>query len=442
MNIVMMTNTYKPIVGGLEKSVEVFSDEYRKRGHKVLIVAPEFEGTPKKEEGIFRVPAIQHFNKTDFSVELPLSPQLNSALKKFKPDIIHSHHPFLIGDTALRAAARLNTPIVFTNHTLYEENTHYVPGDSEAMKQFVVKLAKGYANLCDHVIAPSQSVANLLRQREVTAPIDVLPTGIYIDQFKKGDGRTFRKFFDIPKDAFLVGIIGRVAPEKNVLFLSKAVTEFLKKNKSAYFVVVGSGPSMDEIKTSFERNKIEERLVCAGVLKGKQLISAYDSLDVFAFASHSETQGLVLVEAMATGTPVVAVNAPGVREVLKDKINGRMIERDHVQEFVACLDWLASQSAQKKAVLAKNARKTAKEFSVFNCVQKALEIYSSVIKKRRKEHDLQNNPWKKAMHMIKTQVEIMANTSTATASAVASVPKTTLKKVTKKVENIVKQGVD
>lgn len=442
MKIVMMTNTYKPIVGGLEKSIEVFSDEFRKRGHKVLIIAPAFEGTDEKEKNILRLPSIPNFNQTDFSIELPISTQLNAALKKFKPDIIHTHHPFLVGDTALRASAKFNVPIVFTNHTLYEENTHYVPGDSEAMKTFVVKLAQGYADLCDQVIAPSESVAKLLKDRGVHTPIEVLPTGIYVDHFKQGDGKTFRKFYDIPKNAFTVGIISRLAEEKNVLFLSKAVITFLKKNKNAYFVVVGSGPLLKEIKSLFEKSKLSQRLITTGVLQGKQLVSAYDALDVFAFASHSETQGMVLAEAMAAGTPVVAVDAPGVREIVIDKQNGRLIKKDNIREFAACLDWLEKLSAQKKIELSNNAQKTAQEYSVPLCVDKALKLYSATIKLHLKEKDLENSPWRKAMRMLKTQTEIMANTSNATASAVFGIPQTTVKNISNKIKKVYKEFIE
>ncbi|MBU1087918.1 MAG: glycosyltransferase [Candidatus Omnitrophica bacterium] len=435
MRIVMMTNTYKPILGGLEKSVEVFSEEYRKRGHKVLIVAPEFENTPKKEKDVFRLPAIKNIGDSEFSIEMGISLDLHKALKRFKPDIIHTHHPFLIGDTALRAAAKFNVPLVFTNHTLYEQNTHYLPGgNSAAMKKFVVRLAKGYADLCDQVIAPSESVANLLKKRGVKTPIEVLPTGIYIDQFKKGDGVTFRKFFDIPKDAFVVGIIGRMAQEKNVPFLLKAVTAFLKKNKNAYFVVVGGGPLLESIKSSFEKNKLGDRLICTGVLKGKQLISAYDALDVFAFSSHSETQGLVLVEAMASGTPVVGVDAPGVREVIEDKKNGRLLKNDNVQKFAEALSWIAKQSPQERAALNKNARKTAQEFSVPICVKKALKLYSSAIKRQRKQCDLDKSAWKRNVRLLKAQAELMVNTTKASVAAVSGIPKTTALKAVKMVK--------
>ncbi len=434
MKIVMMTNTYKPIVGGLEKSIEVFSNEFRKRGHKVLIIAPGFEGTEKNEKDIFRLPSIPNFNHTDFSVELPVSTQLNKVFKKFNPDIIHTHHPFLVGDTALRASAKFDIPIIFTNHTLYEENTHYVPGDSTAMKTFVIKLAKGYADLCDQVIAPSESVAELLKKRGVRVPIEVLPTGIYVNDFKKGDGDTFRKFYDIPPQAFAVGIISRLAEEKNILFVSKAVVTFLKKNKNAYFVMVGSGPLLEEIKSIFEKEKLSQRLITTGVLKNKQLVSAYAALDVFAFASHSETQGMVLAEAMAAGTPVVAVDAPGVREIVKDKQNGRIIKKDSIREFAACLDWVFKLSVKDRKDLSKNAQHTAQEYSVPLCVDKALKLYTLTIKLHRKEKDLENSLWRKAMRMLKMQSEIMANTSSAATSAVFGIPLTTMNNITKRIK--------
>ncbi|MDD5070916.1 MAG: glycosyltransferase [Candidatus Omnitrophica bacterium] len=434
MKIVMMTNTYKPIVWGLEKSIEVFSNEFRKRGHKVLIIAPGFEGTEKNEKDILHLPSIPNFNQTDFSIELPVSTKLNGALKKFKPDIIHTHHPFLVGDTALRASAKFDIPIIFTNHTLYEENTHYVPGDSEAMKTFVIKLAQGYADLCDQVIAPSESVAKLLKKRGVSSPIEVLPTGIYVDEFKKGDGDTFRKFYDIPKGAFVVGIISRLAEEKNVLFLSKAVATFLKKNKNCYFAVVGSGPLLKEIESIFEKNKLSERLIVTGVLQAKQLVSAYDALDVFVFASHSETQGMVLAEAMAAGTPVVAVDAPGAREIVSDKQNGRIIKKDNIREFAACLDWFFKLSAQEKKILSKNAKQTAEGYSVPLCVDKALKLYTATIKMHRKEKDLENSSWRKAMRMLKIQSEIMSNTSNATASAIFGIPQAIVENISKRMK--------
>lgn len=422
MNIVMMTNTYFPIVGGLEKSVQTSVEEYRKRGHRVLVVCPEDYDAPNDEKGVYRVPAIQNFNNTDFSVELPVPNDLRKVLKDFQPDIVHTHHPFLIGDTALRIASEHNIPIVFTHHTLYEENIHYVPGNSKIMKKFVIELSKGFANLCDHVIVPSKSVETMLKQRGVTRPIDVVPTGIYLDHFRKGDGRVFRKFFEIPQDAFVTGIISRIAAEKNVGFLTEAMTAYLKKNKKAYFVVVGQGPSLEKLQDEFRAQKLDDRLVCTGLLKGTQLISAYKALDVFCFASHSETQGLVLAEAMATGAPVVGVDAPGVREVIKHKKNGYMVQKDDVQEFCRGIKWVANQSPAKKGSLTRMAHKTAREYGIDKCVDKALKLYQNTLKDELVKVNVKDSHWQRSKRILKIQTDLFSNFTRATGDALWEIP--------------------
>ena len=167
MNIAMFTNTYLPHVGGVANSVRRLTEDCRERGHHVCVVAPEFPDMPDEEKEIIRVPAIQNFNGSDFSVSLPAPFLLSETLDEFKPEIIHTHHPYLLGDTALRVSANRDLPLVLTYHTMYERYTHYVPGDSPRFKRFVIELASGFANLCDHVIAPSESIAQILKERNI-----------------------------------------------------------------------------------------------------------------------------------------------------------------------------------------------------------------------------------------------------------------------------------
>ncbi|MFW6163868.1 MAG: glycosyltransferase, partial [Planctomycetota bacterium] len=228
MRIAMFTNTYLPHVGGVAQSVDRFTRGYRQRGHRVLVVAPRFEGQPEAEEDVVRLPAIQNFNGSDFSVVLPASDELRRAIEAFEPEIIHSHHPFLIGNTALRQAARYGVPLVYTLHTMYEHYTHYVPLGRDAMKRYVVELVTGYANLCDGVIAPSESVEAILHDRGVTTPIAVVPTGVDTETFGSGDGRAARQRLDMPSGAFLIGHVGRLAPEKNLVFLAQALAHTLE----------------------------------------------------------------------------------------------------------------------------------------------------------------------------------------------------------------------
>mgnify|MGYP005726068679 FL=1 len=182
----MLTNTYLPHLGGVARSVSAFTEQLRVSGHQVLIVAPTFENQPEEELDVIRIPAIQHFNGTDFSVRLPIPVELSDKIELFNPDIVHSHHSFLMGDTALRVAALYNVPIIFTHHTMYEQYTHYVPGDSLALKRYVIDLTTSYANLCNRVIAPSESVREILIKRKVTQPIEVIPTGVDVATFMQG----------------------------------------------------------------------------------------------------------------------------------------------------------------------------------------------------------------------------------------------------------------
>lgn len=382
MNILMMTNTFTPVVGGLERSIETFSSEFRKRGHRVLVVAPEFENLPAREEGVARVPAIRQVNGSEFSLYVPVPGALDKVVKRFRPDLVHSHHPYLIGDAAFRVAYTRQIPLVFTHHTLYEQYTHYIPGrmsSSDAMKRFMIALSTGYANLADMVFCPSESVARLIKRRGVKTPLEVVPTGINLRRFAKGNGGAARREFGFDKDSFLVGHLGRLAPEKNLSFLALAVASFLKRNPRAGFVVIGKGPLESDLKSLFERAGVARRVHFSGVLRGQKLVDAYHALDVFAFTSHSETQGLVLVEAMAAGVPVVAVDAPGVREVVKDFGNGRLFFSDSISGFAGALQWMTELTPVQRRSLRETALKTARTFSMPRCAEKALWAYEEAL---------------------------------------------------------------
>ncbi|MEO7412968.1 MAG: glycosyltransferase, partial [Opitutaceae bacterium] len=155
-----------------------------------------------------------------------LAATLSDRLDGFKADIIHAHHPFLLGDTALRVATKKNVPIIFTHHTKYEDYTHYVPFDSPALKEIAINLPTHFANLCDGVVAPSESLAKLIRQRGVQVPVKVVPTGIDVKGFAAADGAKARRKFKIGPRTFVVGHVGRLAPEKNLDYLADAVGRF------------------------------------------------------------------------------------------------------------------------------------------------------------------------------------------------------------------------
>ncbi len=419
MKILMMTNTYAPMVGGIEESIRSFTAAFERAGHEVVIVAPECEGSPPDEVGVIRLRAIQNFNHSDFSIALPMSSLLSELMKTFLPDIIHCHHPFWMGDIALRLSSQFRIPLVFTYHTMFEQHMHYLPVQNEGTKNFIVELFTGYANLVNQVIVPSESVRAILLERGVKTPMEVIPTGVDLQKFSKGDGSAIRARLGIPANAVVIGYVGRLALEKNLEFLSRSVAAYLKKEPKTHFLVGGDGPLKDQIKKIFDGQGAGKRLHLAGVLKGQGLVDCYHAMNIFAFASLSETQGIVLVEAMAAGVPVVAVDAPGVREVVKDGYNGRLVFGESQSNFLEALAWCFKQPPNEFERMKKNAQAATKEFAVDLCANRMLKTYQEVRVKEYTSPDHKNSAWYSLVDRLKSEWDMFKNMMHAGGAAMA-----------------------
>jgi glycosyltransferase involved in cell wall biosynthesis len=418
MNILMMTNTFLPHVGGVARSVAAFTNQLRSFGNRIIVVAPEYEeDTDGKEKDVIRIPAIQNFNGSDFSAVIPIPGFLEAHLQDFQPDIVHSHHPFLMGSTAVRVATKHKAPLVYTQHTMFEQYTHYVPVNLPRMKKFVVSLCTGYANMADQVIAPSESVADILRERGVDTFIETIPTGIFIDEFKKGNGQSIRSSENIPDEAFVVGHVGRLAPEKNLEFLSEAVAVFLRDEPEAHFLVVGYGPSEKKMRDLFTRRHLQNQVHFLGKQDGPNLIDAYHAMDVFAFSSKSETQGLVLTEAMAAGVPAVALDASGVCDVVRNRKNGCLLHDEQVGKFANALKQMCHSSDQARQNFMEEAKRTAENNSMYNCASKITEVYQNVIKNHKVDKKRDESMWEKSIEQVNAEWELLQNLTSAVGNA-------------------------
>ncbi|WP_201285444.1 glycosyltransferase [Chelativorans xinjiangense] len=415
----MFTNTFSPHVGGVAHSVAWLAEDLRSDGHRVLVIAPEFAGMPANEPDVVRVPAVQRFRGSDFSVPIPLSRSLDEALDDFEPEIVHSHHPFLLGDTALRVSASRKLPVLYTYHTRYELYGHYLAQDAPALQRLVLSLALGYSDLSDAVIAPSRSMAIFLADHGVRTPVTVIPTGIELARFGNGDGTRARSVAGIPEDAFIVGHVGRLAPEKNLEYLTDAVRRFLIANEAAHFLVAGRGEMMPLVEQTFAGAGLGARLHLAGAIEGVRLADTYAAMDVFAFSSHSETQGLVLAEAMAAGVPVVALDAPGAREIVSDGRNGRLLPADASADRVAkALAWVSGRDPSDRQRLHKAARQTARLYARPRTTRQTLALYRSLLAERPGKRDIEKSSWKAAMLRLGEEWKIFRNVAHAVGDAV------------------------
>jgi 1,2-diacylglycerol 3-alpha-glucosyltransferase len=407
MRIAMFTNTYYPVVGGIEKSIDTFATEMRSRGHNVIIVAPKYHGEQESTAEILRVPAIKQFAGTPYSIKLRFPTVISRRLNDFKPDIIHSHQPFLLGDSALRVARALNVPLIYTNHTLMERYLHWFPVEWQLLRGIAEKLPAAYANLTDHVVTPTASIATMLKERGVQTPITPIATGIDAAFFASGDRDAFRREYGLEPNHLVIGHLGRLNPEKNLDYLAKVALAFVQQApKQRRFLLVGKGESVSRIEQLFAAHGADKQLVYAGLKRGQSVADAYAAMDAFVFTSLTDTQGLVLTEAMAAGNPVFALDAPGARDMITHERNGYVFPRDTPPAIFAQRLEAILQDKARMASLKAAPAEDAREVSIPKCTQAMLELYQSVIETTRTDA-IGLSKWERLVNRWEVEVDLI-----------------------------------
>jgi glycosyltransferase involved in cell wall biosynthesis len=368
MRVAMFTNTYLPLLGGVERSVATAAAALRDLGHHCLVVAPSAAGAAA-EPGTLRLRSVEGLAGTAFSYRLPGSRDLRRRLRGFLPDVVHAHHPFMLGETGVRLARGGGLPVVFTCHTRWER---FVPAGWPLLRRLAQRLPVVFANLCDLAIAPTPSIARLLHRRGVAAPIAVVPTGIDVAFFASGSRQRGRSRWGCAADEPVIGHVGRLVREKNVAFVAESALAFLRRS-AGRLLLVGEGPLADDVERRFAAAGRGEQLVRTGRLDGEMLADAYAAMDVLAFAARTDTQGLVLAEAAAAGCPIVALDAPGPRDFV-DASNGLLLPATATPEaFAAGLAAACDPGAQAR--LAAGARRCARAYDHLDCTHRLVAAY-------------------------------------------------------------------
>lgn len=422
MNVLMFTNTFVPHVGGVTRSVLTLKRELERRGHRVLVVAPSYEGHRQDEPGVLRVPSVQHLAGKGYATPIPMSRRIRDEIEAFGPDIIHTHHPFLLGDTGLRTAASLGVPSVYTAHTRYDFYLGPAAAKDGRLARMMRELTCGFSNIADAVIAPSESMRDLLRKGGVIVPVQVVPTGIDLARLGAGDRAGMRAQLGLGPEDFLVGHLGRLADEKNLDFLAEAVVRFLVEEPRARFVVAGTGPKREAMRAAFTDRGLGDRLILLGHFDPSEVAACYAAMDVFAFASLSETQGLVVAEAMAAGTPVVALDAPGVRESLAFGGGTLLPSETGPDGFAKALAAVAGRSASDRATARAGARQAAQRFSIASMGDAVEALYHELITAGHKTETDDSRAWEANWKGIATEADLVENMLRAIGTAVAPEP--------------------
>jgi glycosyltransferase involved in cell wall biosynthesis len=328
MHIAHFTNTYHPVVSGVVRSISTFRQSLIELGHLVFIFAQDADQYEDTEPFIFRYPALDLPTAHDFPLAIPVSPFVAKLLPSLKLDIIHSHHPFLLGHSATRRANDLNLPLVFTFHTRYRDYSHYIALNQELIKGTIDRIISDYMRRCQHIIVPSESMRQLVAtEYGVTERVTVVPTGINLQPYQTADGQAIRQKHGWGRDKVLISV-GRLAKEKNWQTLVAAALQVMKQYKDVRLVIIGEGDERKILERHARKAGLGKRVEFTGRLPFDQVPAYLKAADLFCFASVTETQGLVTMEAMAAGLPVVAVDATGTRDEVEHGREGLLTAND------------------------------------------------------------------------------------------------------------------
>jgi glycosyltransferase involved in cell wall biosynthesis len=385
MNIAIFTNNYLPNPYGVSMSIESFRGELEKLGHTVYIFAPKTKGFKDKNPNVFRFPSVDINYKISFPLAIPYSHQIDRILEKLEIDVIHSQHPNLLGWVAKKWAKRKNVPLVFTWHTLYDQYAHFAPPfiPQKLAKWWTISNAVKYANRADQVIVPTESVGEIIKTWGVKNQHMVdIPTGVAEENFAFAEGKSIREKYQIADDEILLVLISRFTAEKNAEFLLRAVVLALQKNSKVKFLAGGDGYLLDALKVLTEDAGVSERVIFTGFIGNDVKKNYYAAGDIFVFASKSETQGMIISEALYAGLPVVAVSATGVKDMVINGVDGFLVTEDE-EEFSAAILKLAENDNLRK-IFSKNAKKIAREnYTAKASASKLMVVYENAIKRKK-----------------------------------------------------------
>ena len=339
MRVLFVSDVYFPRVNGVSTSIRTFRADLAQLGVESVLVTPAYPGQAADEDpSIIRVPsgAVPRDPEDRRFLSGPLRTALNAELAG-KVDLVHIHTPFIAHYAGVRFAREHGLPVVATYHTFFEDYLHhYVPILPRVIGRWIAR--RFTLSQCDDVaslISPSAPMRDALQAYGVSTPIEVLPTGLSAESYIRGDGAKFRQQFDLPADRPLLLYVGRVAFEKNIDFLLRMFVKLRILRPDAIFVIAGEGPALAHLSRLARELGVEAHVKFIGYLDRRtELPNCYAAGDAFVFASRTETQGLVLLEAMAQGTPVVSIAELGTRSILTSE-SGAIVVPEEEDAFAA-----------------------------------------------------------------------------------------------------------
>lgn len=382
MRIIHFTNSYFPRLSGVARSVYNLKKGLEKYGHKVLIISPKyyFKDRPKKD--VIKIGSLRpgkFFGSLNYPI--PLSninfKKIEKVFLEFNPDIIHSHHPFFLGKTALKLSKKYKIPLVYTYHTPYFK--YFEKKDlkiTNFVKDFFINIVNEYGKNCKAIILPTEKMKEYLI-RELHYKCFSLPSPVDINEFSNFKKNYLKKKYNLPKNSKILLTVSRLSYERNISFLIDSFSLIFRKQKNIYFLIVGGGYYKKILEYKVKIKGIEKFIIFCGNVPYKELKNYYYNSDIFLYAPLFDSQGLVITEALICGLPILIFDKFGsAKFIIKNNKTGFITNTE--KEFIKILKNLIS-SEDLRNKISKNQIKIRKNFSIENISKKIINIYNKIL---------------------------------------------------------------
>lgn len=402
----MFSDAYYPRINGVAISVKSYAEALTNLGHNICIVCCNYE-KPTKENNyhkfyyddkveddkrikVLRLPALNvSFSKEDKAARIDQWHTCKKEMDSFKPDVIHINSEFVIGYFGLNYARHRKVPMVYTFHTLWEDYAanyiHFLPPSYS--KKLAKEFIRFYLKRSDMIICPTERIQNVVKNYKIDRESKILPTGIpnHVAEIKKGQKQLFHnqlyKGFPLKKKKRILLYVGRVVKEKNLEFLFPVLDKVKKVYPDTMLVIVGGGPELEPLQKKATELKLSKNICFTGYQNRDDLAYFYKLADVFVFPSVTETQGLVTIEAMMTGLPVVAIGEMGTVDVMQGNNGGFMVKHDVTEFYEKVIELLSNKELHKQKC--EEALAWSKKWSLPDLTNTLVEYYEEAIEIRK-----------------------------------------------------------
>lgn len=390
MKIGIFTDAYEPHISGVTTSIKMLKTALEKMHHEVFIVTANLDNNKFIYDDKNRIIYLPGIKTGIYETKLTgiYSKKAMKIIKNWHLDVIHSQTEFGIGYFSRIVAKKLNLPIVHTYHTLYEDYVHYVTHGhfNNLAKKLAIKITKYYCEKkCDELIVPTDKIKDLfINKYNISQPINVIPTGIDIDKFKltqniKKEIENIKKKYKIKDTDFIIGSVGRIAPEKSFDKLLYNIKEMIKVNTNIKVMLVGGGPDLDNLKELTKKLHLEDYVIFTDKVNYDLVPAYFNTFNVIVSFSKTETQGLTIIEGLAASKPTICIEDDSFKAMIEQNYNGYLFKNDN--EFK---DYIFKLMNDKKLYkdMSTNARNSTYKYSKEVFASEVLKVYHKAIEKK------------------------------------------------------------